>query len=88
MNPRALTMIEDALHPLIKKGRRVERIKLVVSFDAPISSLPSVQTRFGSVRVVPDDLVRKGLAYLLEDPGLPGRGFAWVFQAPAPKVER
>ncbi|MBU5670272.1 hypothetical protein [Paenibacillus brevis] len=88
MNPRALKMIEAALHPLIKKGRRVERIKLVVSSDAPISTLPFVQTRFGSVRVAPDGLVRKGLAYLMEEPGLPGRGFAWVFQAPTPKVER
>lgn len=78
MNPRALQMIEDALGPMVRSGRRIERIKLIVCPESPISEMKSVQTRFGVLEVKPDYMVRKGLAFLMEDPGQKGRGFAWV----------
>lgn len=78
MNPRALKMIEDALEPLIRKGRKIERIQLYVCPDSPIAMFQQIQTRFGVLRVKPDDMTTKGLAFLLEDPGMRNRGFAWV----------
>lgn len=78
MNPRALEMIEIALNPLIRSGCRIERVKLVVCPGSQIAGHKIIQTRYGSLRVEPYDMVGLGLAYLIEDPGRKGRGFAWV----------
>lgn len=78
MSPRALQMIEEALVPLIRSGRRIERIQLYVCPESKIAEVNEIHTRFGTVRIKKDDYARKGLAYLLEDPGMKGRGFAWV----------
>ncbi|MNK79712.1 hypothetical protein D3C87_993880 [compost metagenome] len=78
MNPRALQMIEEALGPMIRSGCRIERIKLVVCPTSLIASFEVIRTKFGDVKVEPDDLVRKGLSFLMEDPGRKGRGFVWV----------
>jgi hypothetical protein len=88
MNQRALQMIEDALLPLIRRGRRIERIKLIVCPDSEIALHKVVNTRFGQVQVKTDDFVYRGLAYLMEDPGLPGRGFSWVSRPPEHKVSK
>ncbi|MEC0370866.1 hypothetical protein [Paenibacillus chibensis] len=78
MNPKAVQMIESALGPLIRSGCRIERIQLVVCPGAEIATHQSVRTRFGDIRIKPDGYVKKGLSYLIEDPGRKGRGFAWV----------
>lgn len=78
MNPKALKMIEDALFPLIRNGRKIERIRLFVCPSSPISEEHWILTRYGKLRVHPDDMTKKGLAFLLEEPGRCGRGFAWV----------
>lgn len=78
MNPKAVQMIETALGPLIRKGCRIERLKLVVCPHAPIAQHTKINTRYGQLRVEPDNYVRKGLSYMIEDPGRKGRGFAWV----------
>lgn len=79
MNPKAVQMIENALDPLIRSGCRIERLNLVVCPAAEIAQHQTVRTRYGQIRVKPDGFVRKGLAYIIEDPGRKGRGFAWVF---------
>lgn len=76
--PRAEQMIHDALDFLVHKGCSIERLKMVVCADAPIAKYRMISTRFGMLRIDPDPFVRKGLAYVIEDPGRTGRGFAWV----------
>ncbi|MDR9857852.1 hypothetical protein RJP21_30115 [Paenibacillus sp. VCA1] len=78
MNPKAVQMIENALDPLIRSGCRIERLNLVVCPAAEIAQHQTVRTRYGQIRVKPDGFVRKGLSYIIEDPGRKGRGFAWV----------
>lgn len=78
MNPVALQMIENSLSRLVRMGRRVERMKLVVCPYAEIAKYKTIKTKFGMLRVEPDMFVRKGLSYIIEDPGRKGRGFAWV----------
>lgn len=76
--PKAAQMVDDALSPLIRKGCRIENLKLVVCPSAPISQNQSIDTRFGALRVEPGMYVPKGVAYLIEDPLRKGFGFAWV----------
>lgn len=78
MNPVALQMIEDSLSRLVRRGCPVERLKLVVCPYAEIAKLKTIKTKFGKLRVEPDMFVRKGLSYIIEDPGRKNRGFAWV----------
>lgn len=78
MNQRALQMIDNALFPLIRNGRRIDRIQLYVCASSPIAEYSVIKTKFGLLRVNHEEHAKKGLAYLLEDPGKVGRGFAWV----------
>ncbi|MUG68657.1 hypothetical protein GNP94_22050 [Paenibacillus campinasensis] len=76
--PKAEQMIHDALAPLIHKGCTIERLKIVVASDAPLAQHKTIPTRFGMLRVEINNYARRGLAYIEEDPGRVGRGFAWV----------
>lgn len=78
MNPVALQMIENSLSRLVRMGCPVERLKLVVCPYAEIAKYKTIKTKFGKLRVEPDMFVRKGLSYIIEEPGRKGRGFAWV----------
>lgn len=84
MNARALGMIEGAIAPIIARGRKIERLKMVVCPDADIASHMNISTRYGSLRVEPNLFCTKGTAYVIEDPGLKGRGFAWVSRRKEP----
>ncbi|AZS17406.1 hypothetical protein [Paenibacillus lutimineralis] len=75
MNARALQLIEGALAPLIRKGCRIERIKMFVSEDAPLAANQSVRTRFGELKISINEYASRGTAYLLEEKY---KGFAWV----------
>ncbi|MCJ8015244.1 hypothetical protein MUG84_26605 [Paenibacillus sp. KQZ6P-2] len=78
MNTVALQMIENSLGRLIQKGCPIMRLKLVVCPYAEISKYKSIRTKYGNLRVEPDLFVRKGLSYIIEEPGRRNRGFAWV----------
>lgn len=78
IKPKAMQMINEAISPLVRRGRRIDRMKLVVCPSAAIASLEMVQTKYGPLRIVPDGHVPKGVSYVIEDPGQVGRGFAWV----------
>ncbi|WP_059048708.1 hypothetical protein [Paenibacillus senegalimassiliensis] len=81
IHPKALSMIEGALEPVIRSGRDINKLRLYVFPDSPLAELSSIHTRFGDLKVKQDDYSRKGIAYILEDPGRKGRGFYWVSRA-------
>ncbi|MBW7452461.1 hypothetical protein ACFOLF_12330 [Paenibacillus sepulcri] len=75
MNPQALQMIHNALKPMMKRGCRIEHIKLVVCPHSRIAGTDRVQTRYGLLRIKTGEYVPKGFSYLIEDSY---KGFAWV----------
>ncbi|MEC0092487.1 hypothetical protein [Paenibacillus macquariensis] len=79
ISPVAIQMIEIALTPIIRSGKRVDNINLMVCPTSNISQLLNIETRFGLVKIVPGDCVPKGYSYLIEKPlSIGGKGFAWV----------
>lgn len=79
INARALQMVEEKLEPIIKSGKRIDNLKLMVSPAAPIACVNNIRTRFGALRVVPGEYIPKGCSYILEEPtGRRGRAFSWV----------
>lgn len=77
ISSKAVRIIEEVIRPLLN-GCRIDRLKLVVSPESQIAAVGVVQTAFGTLKVEPNANVRKGLSYVIEDPGRVGRGFAWV----------
>lgn len=78
LNLRALQLIENAFVKMLKSGCRSEHVSFVVYPQAEIASYKSVRTRYGEIRISSDGFLRKGLSYLIEDPGRKSRAFAWV----------
>ncbi|OIB04870.1 hypothetical protein AK95_14750 [Paenibacillus sp. LC231] len=75
ISPKAIQLIDQALNPLIESGCRIEQIKMVVAAGSEIAEQRFVQTKFGTLRVEPNNFVPRGRAYLIEDHN---RGFNWV----------
>lgn len=89
INSRAASMINSAIKPLIGKGCKIDRLQLYVNWKSDIARQRVVRTDFGELRIHSDSLVPKGVAYVIEDPGRVGRGFAWVLkQGPSKKKKR
>ncbi|OPG98969.1 hypothetical protein B2I21_07375 [Chryseobacterium mucoviscidosis] len=78
IHPKAIVLIDRALRPLLESGSRIEDVQLFVSANADIAAYEMIQTGLGKLRVKPECLVPKGVAYLMEDPVRRNRGFAWV----------
>jgi hypothetical protein len=78
IHPKAVQMIEDALVPIIKRGRPIERLQMYVSRESKLAEHTTIQTAFGELRIKLGEYVPKGYSYIMEDPGIPGRGFGWV----------
>jgi hypothetical protein len=79
ISSKAMILIHSALIPIIKSGKKIERIKMFVSSEADISSFTSIMTQFGELKIVPDSYVPKGYSYLMEYPiSKGGVGFNWV----------
>jgi hypothetical protein len=78
IHPKAVQMINEALKPIIKRGRPIERLQMYVSQESKLAEYATVQTAFGELRIKPGEYVPKGYSYIFEDPGMPGRGFGWV----------
>lgn len=76
--PKALNMINDALKPIIRSGRKIERMQMNVCPTSDISEHLIIQTEYGDLRINPNCYVPKGMAYIIEDSGCKGGGFAWV----------
>lgn len=78
IHPKAVQMINEALKPIIKSGRRIEHLQLYVCLASKLAEHTTVQTAFGELRISPGEYVPKGYSYIIEDPGMMKRGFAWV----------
>ncbi|MBP1992532.1 hypothetical protein [Paenibacillus eucommiae] len=79
ISDRALQMIEQKLTPIIKSGKRIDSIKLMVCPVSPIAKAAIIETRFGPLRVVPGEYLKMGFSYLIESPiSRGGIGFNWV----------
>ncbi|MDF2715764.1 MAG: hypothetical protein K0R28_2689 [Paenibacillus sp.] len=78
IHPKAAQMINEALKPIIKRGRSIDRLQLYVSRESKLAEYATVQTTFGELRIKPGEYVPKGYSYIMEDSGMQGRGFAWV----------
>lgn len=75
ISPKAIQLIDQALHPLIESGCHIEKIKIVVAAGTELAERGVVQTKAGTLRVEPNNFVPRGRAYLIEDHY---RGFNWV----------
>ncbi|WP_379136030.1 hypothetical protein [Paenibacillus sp. sgz500958] len=78
IHPQAVRMINIALNQVIRRGRRIERMKLYVCPRSELAQHHIIETAFGELRIHSKDSVPKGYSYLMEDPGGEKRGFAWV----------
>lgn len=79
ISPVAMKMIDSALSPIIRSGKRLDSINLMVCRSSAIAELSNIETRFGSLKIVPGEYVPKGYSYLIEKPiSRGGIGFAWV----------
>lgn len=86
IGPKAMLLINEALKPIIKSGKRIDRIKLVVCPKSPIAEATVVDTMYGLLLVVPGEHVKKGNSYLIESPLTRGGvGFNWVSKQAASK---
>lgn len=56
LGPKAMQMINEALKPVIKSGKRIDRIKLVVCPISPITQTAVVDTMYGLLLVVIRDI--------------------------------
>lgn len=86
IGPKAMLMINEALKPIIKSGKRIDRIKLVVCPKSPIAQVAVVETIYGLLLVIPGEYIKKGDSYLIESPITRGGvGFNWVSRQAAAK---
>ncbi len=75
---KALQMINNALKPIVKAGRSIDRIKLMVSPLSKLAEYRYIDTDYGRLWIKTGEHLPRGSSYLIEDPGMKGRGFAWV----------
>lgn len=79
MNEKARMIIESALSPVIHSGKAIENLNLMVCPRSEAAKQPSVETRFGTLRIVPGEYIPMGYCYLIEKPLTPGGiSFRWV----------
>ncbi|MEC0092863.1 hypothetical protein [Paenibacillus macquariensis] len=78
IDPRVVLMINRAIKPLINTGCKIERLQMNVCPHSEAAQHQTIDTAYGSLRVNPNGYVPAGLAYVIEDAGRVGGGFAWV----------
>jgi hypothetical protein len=79
MNQIALQMIESALDQLIRIGRRIENLQLIVSAESALTQRECIHTAFGELQIVVGQYVPKGYSYIMEiSTGGRPRAFRWV----------
>ncbi|WP_144940140.1 hypothetical protein [Paenibacillus sp. 32O-W] len=78
VNFKAIELIELELAPILKKGKDIRNMKLMVCPTSEIARHSSVETRFGKLIIAPGEYIPKGYSYIIENPGKRGRSFAWV----------
>ncbi|QID16085.1 MULTISPECIES: hypothetical protein [unclassified Paenibacillus] len=77
--------MEHKLAPVVRSGKRIEAIRLMVSEEADIASRTDIGTAFGTLQIEASSAIPKGYAYLLEKPLTPGGiSFAWVTKRKPP----
>lgn len=88
MKEKWIQLIEDKLKPMIKAGRKIERISMHVSPDSKLAELTSIRTDYGSLHINSNAHVPKGVSYLMEEPGEVKRAFAWVIRKEQPEINK
>lgn len=79
IGPKAMQMINNALTPIIKSGKSIDRIKFMVCPTSPVAQEAIIETEHGLLLVVPGMYLKKGFSYLIESPiSRGGLGFNWV----------
>lgn len=75
--PNAMKLIHRSLSPMIQRGRKIDRMRLVVCPSSQIAELSSIRTLYGDLKVQADFHVEVGVSYIIEEIGKDS-GFAWV----------
>ncbi len=78
LSEKATMVVEKALVTILQSDKKIERIAMNVSPHSQLAACHTVETKYGHLRVQCNPFVPKGCSYLIEDPGVPLRGFAWV----------
>lgn len=80
MSNKALEMIHAALWSMMKKGKNISRLRLMVCPESKMSETTHIRTKYGLLKVSAENThVTKGTSYIIEElNGKPGFGFAWV----------
>ncbi|MEF2247731.1 hypothetical protein V1L65_22525 [Paenibacillus sp. IITD108] len=87
ITPKAMLLIESSLSSLIRSGKKINNLSLMVNRSSVISQLNEVNTRFGKLKVVPGEYIPKGYSYLIERPlSKGGISFKWVSKSPPAAV--
>lgn len=81
---KVIELIESTLAPIMRKGKDIRDIKLMVSPTSEIAKHSFIETRFGQLNIAPGEYIPKGYSYLIENPGKRGRSFAWVTKKSSP----
>jgi len=84
VNMKALLVIHRAVAPMVNSGKAIDRIRMYVSAQAEVANYESIETQFGTLKIVASDYIPKGYCYVIEKPITKGGiGFNWVSK---PKV--
>lgn len=73
IHPRAVSMINDAIRPLLYKGCKIESLQLYVCYQSEIAQHETIETAYGALRVQPSYYISKGFSYVQG-----GKWFSWV----------
>ena len=81
MTTKAMEFIERSLQTIIEGyGRKIDPLVLYVTPGSPLVELKTIETKYGTLRVQGNPHLIKGAAYIMEDPGEPGRALDWVIR--------
>ncbi len=90
ITPKAMLLIESRLSSLIRSGKKINNLSLMVNRSSVIAQMTEVDTRFGKLKIVPGEYIPIGYSYLIEKPlSKGGISFIWVSKSsPAAVGER
>ncbi|ULO08918.1 hypothetical protein H1230_09160 [Paenibacillus sp. 19GGS1-52] len=75
IHPKAVSIINDAIKPLLINGCKIESLQLYVCYQSEIAQHETIETEYGALSIRPSNYIPKGFSYVREDPG---QGFSWV----------
>lgn len=73
IHPRAVSIINDAIKPLLINGCKIESLQLYVCYQSEIAQHETVETAYGALRIRPSYYISKGFSYVRGE-----QWFSWV----------